>query len=911
MDRIQLRRDSSARWAEINPILLEGEVGYEIDTKLRKIGDGVNRWNDLEYLRAEGISQETGNSQNITMSQDAITRELSELGSEVGASEIILGYKTYPMFYRLIKDKYVALTGIINGTAEKYFYTTPIYIPKGYTIYVKGVCQGVSVISTCDADGGNIIPKVKNNTSEEVTLNYAMEEDGYIVICTNYASPYIITAIDEKPQIIERIESNEVKLHSFEQSLEKVEDKLNNYLLSDIEVSKIEGYYLTSSSISPEKGMCYTELIPVTKGEVFHFKSNPNGSIAVCVLYADEGRNSVLYSKIGVGSDVAKFIFEATEDGYVSFSGKTDSLYVYKESGILDAHSKQLDNHTKQLEDNAKTISENTDKIVLNELFLGYKSLPISYNIVKDKYVSTTGVISGTKGYFYTTPIPISKGQIVYVKGICQGVSAISTCDEDGSNINPIVVSQLSDDATYKYTMEEDGYVIICASYTSQYSIGVSDKNPRSSAENLTIASVGSKYMDIADVVVTGKDASLIITDFINKEEINSVHFTPDSIFTIYGEIRLKSGVKLYSNGAKFLIPRFDEYTLEEDWSEGDTFKVSTAVKDIIIGSYIQIYNGDSWITAYVTDISKDKRYITISCNSINANRVGSFPIGSTVRNVSSVFGGYNVKGVIIDGLNLNCGYPTNAQSPDTFWAQNGIHFDNSTYCEIKNCTINNGGRHGILFCDTMFSKILNTSLNAWGEHCIDLYSRDNKGVDAANIIENCVCKNAGLCGIQNHTGSGGIIINCICDNNNSCGICMQDYSNKNIVSNCICRNNKYYGIFLMNKASDMSILGCRMEGNGTANIRLSDAHNVTFTGNIMMNSKAMVSLISSRIVNISNNSMKNPTEQFIKVFGGCDNLLISSNILNNEGETDIVAIDGTAETSLVNINNLNVGNVV
>ena len=83
MDRIQLRRDSSARWAEVNPILLEGEVGYEIDTKLRKIGDGVNRWNDLEYLKAEGISQETGDSENATMSQKAITRELSELGSEV------------------------------------------------------------------------------------------------------------------------------------------------------------------------------------------------------------------------------------------------------------------------------------------------------------------------------------------------------------------------------------------------------------------------------------------------------------------------------------------------------------------------------------------------------------------------------------------------------------------------------------------------------------------------------------------------------------------------------------------------------------------------------------------------------------------------------------------------------------
>lgn len=27
-DRIQQRRDTAARWAQFNPILLEGEVGY-------------------------------------------------------------------------------------------------------------------------------------------------------------------------------------------------------------------------------------------------------------------------------------------------------------------------------------------------------------------------------------------------------------------------------------------------------------------------------------------------------------------------------------------------------------------------------------------------------------------------------------------------------------------------------------------------------------------------------------------------------------------------------------------------------------------------------------------------------------------------------------------------------------------
>lgn len=47
--RIQIRRDDSAKWAINNPILLEGELGYETDTKYMKIGDGSTPWNLLNY----------------------------------------------------------------------------------------------------------------------------------------------------------------------------------------------------------------------------------------------------------------------------------------------------------------------------------------------------------------------------------------------------------------------------------------------------------------------------------------------------------------------------------------------------------------------------------------------------------------------------------------------------------------------------------------------------------------------------------------------------------------------------------------------------------------------------------------------------------------------------------------------
>lgn len=76
MERIQLRRDTSERWASVNPVLMEGEVGIATDTKTWKVGDGVNTWNNLEYGKAENILQELGDSENATVSQKTIANTI-------------------------------------------------------------------------------------------------------------------------------------------------------------------------------------------------------------------------------------------------------------------------------------------------------------------------------------------------------------------------------------------------------------------------------------------------------------------------------------------------------------------------------------------------------------------------------------------------------------------------------------------------------------------------------------------------------------------------------------------------------------------------------------------------------------------------------------------------------------------
>ena len=52
--KIQVRRDSSNNWTSTNPILSQGEPGYEIDTNKIKYGDGIATWNVLPYTTGTG-----------------------------------------------------------------------------------------------------------------------------------------------------------------------------------------------------------------------------------------------------------------------------------------------------------------------------------------------------------------------------------------------------------------------------------------------------------------------------------------------------------------------------------------------------------------------------------------------------------------------------------------------------------------------------------------------------------------------------------------------------------------------------------------------------------------------------------------------------------------------------------------
>lgn len=98
---IQLRRGSSTAWTASNPILAQGEPGYETDTGRLKIGDGLTHWASLAYYPT--TYSEEWIQQNATFTYVSATK-FSTVGNVT---------ESYPVGIRV---KAIVTAGTIYGT---------------------------------------------------------------------------------------------------------------------------------------------------------------------------------------------------------------------------------------------------------------------------------------------------------------------------------------------------------------------------------------------------------------------------------------------------------------------------------------------------------------------------------------------------------------------------------------------------------------------------------------------------------------------------------------------------------------------------------------------------------------------------------------------------------------------------
>ena len=85
---IKLRRALASEWESVNPILLSGEPGVELDSFKLKIGNGILSWNDLPYI-AGGVGT------TLIYNAIEVVDELPEVGSEQSFYKLSSDQKIY------------------------------------------------------------------------------------------------------------------------------------------------------------------------------------------------------------------------------------------------------------------------------------------------------------------------------------------------------------------------------------------------------------------------------------------------------------------------------------------------------------------------------------------------------------------------------------------------------------------------------------------------------------------------------------------------------------------------------------------------------------------------------------------------------------------------------------------------
>lgn len=121
------RRGSSTEWAGQNPILANGEIGYETDTKLHKRGDGASVWNALPHR------------------DEIMWYDNSSVFPSTGSVGVLYGSRSGGQLYLWVSGEYIAIARKLIAAAALGFGSIPTQSFADLTISIIGAVVGDSV----------------------------------------------------------------------------------------------------------------------------------------------------------------------------------------------------------------------------------------------------------------------------------------------------------------------------------------------------------------------------------------------------------------------------------------------------------------------------------------------------------------------------------------------------------------------------------------------------------------------------------------------------------------------------------------------------------------------------------------------------------------------------------------------
>jgi hypothetical protein len=198
MSSVQLKRGTASQWFTKNPILKNGELGVELDTKRMKLGNGTTRWNSLTYITvipadlANTIgsyipSEEKGTSGGVaTLNSSGVIPD-SQIPSGIARdTEIITSYNDLDDVPELFSGSYTDLTekptlfsGSYNDLSNKPTipsltgYATETYVGTAISNLVDsapGTLNTLNELAAAINDDASYAATITNSLSEKVSL---------------------------------------------------------------------------------------------------------------------------------------------------------------------------------------------------------------------------------------------------------------------------------------------------------------------------------------------------------------------------------------------------------------------------------------------------------------------------------------------------------------------------------------------------------------------------------------------------------------------------------------------------------------------------------------------------------------------------------------------------------------------
>lgn len=161
--RIQFRRDTQANWESNNPILLQGEFAYSLDTGFAKIGDGSSTWSQLIYFGGTGPTGPIG----PTGAEGPSSSIVWQIGASGSADYVFTG------------------PGIVAGNTDD----PVLYLYKGFTyVFVNNVGANHPFAIRESSGGAAYTPGVSGSQTGTQTFIVPMDAPATLYYqCTNHS----------------------------------------------------------------------------------------------------------------------------------------------------------------------------------------------------------------------------------------------------------------------------------------------------------------------------------------------------------------------------------------------------------------------------------------------------------------------------------------------------------------------------------------------------------------------------------------------------------------------------------------------------------------------------------------------------------------------------------------------------